>query len=320
MKTTLEERLAAASANMKLTARKAFRHPITSILSLCVVAGIAATIASFSQTSEPAAQVEAAAITMPVAHTLTNLKGQALEGIITGKTATDVSFTRNDGQKFTIKLDTLSEGDQTFIAGLAAPDPKAVKKPTVLFVCDGTRTTDRKTLDWLTAAGFEVTIGQLFNGTKDGWPKNLGEWTPEANRKWQDELVAEYSKKTIIVDPLSRTNPYDIVWIPNFQNVYSLKEGMQTGLEVSNYRLNQKKVLVVGVPIQWATTRNLTNGIKVGSSEGSATKNEDRENYVKVQDNVVFCDGLQPPRSKKSITEEEMLAKVGTALETLLKK
>jgi hypothetical protein len=44
------------------------------------------------------------------------------------------------------------------------------------------------------------------------------------------------------------------------------------------------------------------------------------ENYVKVSGNFVLYDSSQPPRSEKSITEDEVLAKIGKALDDMLKR
>ena len=169
MKTTLEERLAAASANMKLTACKAFTHPITSILSLCLVAGIAATLASFSQTSEPTVAITPTAIaptaqTMPVARTLTSADGRTIEVTILSKSATAIKAKKADGKEFKIALDKLSDADKAFVVGLTNPDPNAVKKPTVLVVVDrGYKYPEySEFIEWLKTENMEVTIGLFY--------------------------------------------------------------------------------------------------------------------------------------------------------------
>jgi hypothetical protein len=150
MKTTLEEMLAAAAANMKLTSRKAFKHPITSILSLCLVAGIAATLASFSQTSEPAVAITPTTQTMPVARTLTSSDGRAIDVTILSKSDTAIKAKKADGKEVEITLDKLSDTDKTFVAGLVeAP----VKKMTALILGELERLTTR-----MGKAGFDITV------------------------------------------------------------------------------------------------------------------------------------------------------------------
>lgn len=118
MKTTLEERLAAASANMKLTAQKAFKHPISSILSLCLVAGMAATIAGFSQTSDSKLNTNTPRV-------ITAITGEALAVKLVNKTADSVEVIRlNDNKRVKIPLDRLCTADQTLIA---AWDPTPIQ-------------------------------------------------------------------------------------------------------------------------------------------------------------------------------------------------
>ena len=204
MKTTLEERLAAASANMKLTARKAFKHPITSILSLCVVAGIAATIASFSQTSDPAAAVTPA--TLPVAHTLTSKDGRTIDVTILSKSDTAIKAARADGKEFEIALDKLSDADKAFIAGLAAPDPKTVKKLTVLLMGLENPEALVEQATWLKNHGFDVTVGVMYDPSSgnsiDLLKKYAGEKAP--------------NEKLEVMNPVEIGDKYDILWVNQF--------------------------------------------------------------------------------------------------------
>lgn len=286
--------------------------PAMKTLTLCAIALISTLL--FAQ--EPSSQ----GLTMPVARVVTDLQGRKLEGTITGKTATEVAFTRTDGQKFTIKLDTLSEGDQAFIAGLTAPDPKAVKKPTVLIVSDGIGEKEKAAIKWLETAGFEVTMGHLYRRTKTGsWPEKLGEWTPDANRTWLEEKVKQYSGKNIIVDPVTRTDPYDIVWIADFRQ--ETQSGLQSKLEVSAYRTSKNRIIVAGTGIKKAQTRYLEGPVKESNSEGSGMSESDMINYVKVNGNCLFYDASQPARSnKKSITPDQVFDEIGKQLDKMLNR
>ena len=120
MKTTLKYKFQAVADNARNLSHQALKRPVSSILSLCVVAGIAATIASFSQTSEPTVAVTPTAQTMPVARTLTSADGRTIDVVITAKTATAIVVKKADNKEFEIALDKLSAADKAFVAELAA--------------------------------------------------------------------------------------------------------------------------------------------------------------------------------------------------------
>jgi hypothetical protein len=140
MKTTLKEKLNTASSAIQTQGQKAFKHPITSILSLCLVAGIAATIAGFSQApmeenvalSEKPASVAAPAgttlpLNLPVARTLTSADGRTIDVTILSKSDTAIKAKKADGKEFEITLDKLSEADREFVAGLVDAPVKKIK-------------------------------------------------------------------------------------------------------------------------------------------------------------------------------------------------
>ena len=106
MKTTLKEKLNTTSAAIQTQGQKAFKHPITSILSLCLVAGIAATIAGFSQAPR----------------VITSTTGEALTVKLVDKTADSVEVIRvSDSKRVKIPLDRLCEADRVLIAAWNPP-------------------------------------------------------------------------------------------------------------------------------------------------------------------------------------------------------
>ena len=134
MKTTFKEKLNTTSAAIQTQGQKAFKHPITSILSLCLVAGIAATIAGFSQapteTNEfptPATAVSPKAGTLPTTRTLTSTDGRTIDVTILSKSPTAITAKKADGKEFEIALDKLSEADRAFVAGLVDAPVKKIK-------------------------------------------------------------------------------------------------------------------------------------------------------------------------------------------------
>lgn len=66
MKTSLSDRVAAAADNARKLGQGAFKNPVSSILSLCLVAGVAATLITFSQESQTPAVEKAAATALPL--------------------------------------------------------------------------------------------------------------------------------------------------------------------------------------------------------------------------------------------------------------
>lgn len=91
----LERRIAKASAKAKALGREALKHPVAGILSLCVLAGVAATTASYSQAGETVVE-KPAPLALPAANvTLLNSK---LDSRIT------VTVLAWDGVNATIKM------------------------------------------------------------------------------------------------------------------------------------------------------------------------------------------------------------------------
>jgi hypothetical protein len=133
MKTTFEEKLAVAATNTKLNARKALKHPITSILSLCVFAGIAATVALYAHTNYyglddlkyvGTAGPAISPATLPAERTLIDTQGRPLAGKVLSKTDKAIQFVRaSDQQEFAITLDKLSAADRSWLNGTPASKP-----------------------------------------------------------------------------------------------------------------------------------------------------------------------------------------------------
>ena len=323
MKTTLKNWFKIASAKIRDDTSMAFNRPITSILSLCLVAGIVLTPASFAQTSEkttPAAFADAAQ-TMPVERTITDIKGRSMDGTITGKTDTSVSYLRKDGQNFEIMIDTLSKGDQDFIAGLISPDPKAVKKPKVLIISDnGINESDAKTIEWLKNYGFEIHMGYLDDRKKDlSWPESLGEWTLERQRKLREEKLASSRWKTIIVEPLTRMDLYDVVWFFDFQMCSKEERGIeQSFLEMAAHLSDTKCITVIPREKRYAEIKYVTKDHAY--EEAPRIKSDETKNYVQVRKNFIFYSEEGEPNSNKSLTEDEVFAEIGNALGVLLRK
>ncbi|TAE86023.1 MAG: hypothetical protein EAZ82_12230 [Verrucomicrobia bacterium] len=64
--------------------------------------------------------------TLPAARTITDTKGRAMVGVIVSKTDKAITFERSsDKKRFEITLDTLSDADKAFVAGLHTPQPPA---------------------------------------------------------------------------------------------------------------------------------------------------------------------------------------------------
>lgn len=248
MKTTLKERMRYASDKLAAIAQKALKHPVSSIPSLCMLVGMATTITMYSQeTGEKPAAVEATA-TMPVNRTITDTQGRSMDGTIVSKTDTAIKFRRTvDNKEFEIKIDTLSDADRTFIAGITAEEPK---RPTVLLLVDvGTRREYRETVTLLRNNGFDVTIGVC--------PRRNAE---DGGNKKPDNTFERISQKekAILVSTLDVIDPYDILWIESF-GFYSTEKGAAQAkslggfgmdlrpnhFELTNHHQKAKKLTVI---------------------------------------------------------------------------
>lgn len=134
MKTSLEQKLQEASAKAKANAQQRCKGPVTSILSLCMVAGIAATIASFSQpmTSRLGPATEE--------RVLTSKSGNSIKFRLVEKGDDSIVANRStDGKRFVITLDSLSDADQEFIrawtpGGVKAEPLKTINTPEKVFL------------------------------------------------------------------------------------------------------------------------------------------------------------------------------------------
>lgn len=152
--------------------------------------------------------------TMPANRTITDTQGRSMDGTIVSKSETSIKFRRtSDNKEFEIKLDTLSETDRAFIAGLIAEEPKGA---TVLLLIDvNTRPEYRDTVTLLRNNGFDVTIGVCpQRNTKDGGNKKPDDWFDRFSK----------SEKAILVSTLDVIDPYDILWIESF-GFYNTEKG-----------------------------------------------------------------------------------------------
>lgn len=195
----IEEKLLATNAKLRAAGHRAIKNPIASILSLCLVAGIATTTASFSQTSEPTVAV-APAQTMPVAHTLTSADGRTIDVTILSKSDTAIKAKKADGKEAEITLDKLSEADKAFVAGLIEKKARVLLMGTV-FSANGNF---QMITDLLKKHGFDVTIG-VYRG--------LGDKDGEAETEFDKISKVE---KAVLVNTTAAIDPYDILWIQNF--------------------------------------------------------------------------------------------------------
>lgn len=115
MKTKLENKLKSATARIKASGKKAIKRPISSVMSLCMIAGLAATTSAFSQegTMEGAERHQTK---IPVNRVITSSDGRAMAGTITAVDGGVIRFRRGtDGRVFTIPAHNLSEADKRFI-------------------------------------------------------------------------------------------------------------------------------------------------------------------------------------------------------------
>ena len=135
MKTTLEENLASASGSMRMTASKALKQSITSIRSLCLVAGITATLASFSQTTGGSGP--------NTPRVITSTTGETLPVKLIDKTADSVEVIRlSDSKRIKIPLDRICEADRTMIAAWD-PTPTQSYRPSSVSIA-GSSTIQKK--------------------------------------------------------------------------------------------------------------------------------------------------------------------------------
>ena len=124
------------------------KQTFSSILSLCLVVAISATIAGFSEPETPSNGE-----TMPVTHIVTDITGRKLEGTILSKNPNSIQFSRtSDGKKFTLELNKLSAEDQAFINKLTVAP---VKKPRLFLMANNSAE-----LKVILEKNFEVTVAQ----------------------------------------------------------------------------------------------------------------------------------------------------------------
>ena len=127
MQTNLSEKMNHFSNTTLRDAEWLIKQTFSSILSLCLVVAISATLAGFSEPETPSNGE-----TMPVTHIVTDITGRKLEGTILSKDATTIQFSRaSDKKKFNLELNKLSAEDQAFIEKLTVTP---IKKPRLLLM------------------------------------------------------------------------------------------------------------------------------------------------------------------------------------------
>jgi hypothetical protein len=295
MKATLETRMRNASDKLAAIGQKALKHPVSSILSLCVLAVCGATIAMYSQeTGEKPAAVETTG-TMPATRTITDTKGRSMDGTIVSKTEDAIKFRRaTDNREFDIQLDTLSEADRTFIAGLAAgKEPEALADPnktSVLFVVDYNFMYEESsdTIQWLRAAGYDVTLGMIFD-----------DYTLTQHR---ERTKTPETEKLVFVNPWSMMDQFDIVWFKNFS--FSKLHSGHDHISLLTHRSNQGGTIVIHCHPTLANKRYFSLDYK-----GERGFYWGEENYVRSTENWIFyADHLEPTKTEK--TRNEVMRRV----------
>ena len=312
MKTTFKEKLNTTSAAIQTQGQKAFKHPITSILSLCLVAGIAATIAGFSQAPTettgaiPTASITApAGTTLPVSRTLTSADGRTIDVTILSKSPTAIKAARTDGKSFEIALDKLSEADRAFVAGLTNPDPNAVKKPTVLVVVDrGYKYPEYvEFIDWLKTENMEVTIGLFYDR----------DYKMDTHLKTSEIPNTE---KVVLLDQPSIPDAYDIVWVPRF--AFRVKyQGKYPLFEITNRLLVTKRIIVVRIWENIAQIKYLVSSEVVDNSPAYNRGNKNAQNFVLSTGRVVFYDDRVEPSKNPRLSEQKTRERLIKTVKTL---
>ena len=107
------------------------------------------------------------------------------------------------------------------------------------------------------------------------------------------------------------------MWITRARTEY---KGQQGTHGIAAYHAAKKGIVVARMGIQVSQTRFVTKYIEAIESERYAVREVDMENYVEVSGNFILYDSSQPPRSEKSISDGEVFARIGKALEGMLKK
>jgi hypothetical protein len=300
MKDTLG--LVTAAKNTKALAGNAFKRPISSLLSLCMLVGLAATILSYSQTEGPqvAVQPEQPSVTMPVTRTITDTKGRTIEGTILGKSDTEITFQRKgDTKQFEIKLETLSPSDQEFIAALI---PATQKKPTVLFLVDYNYRFPEyaEILKWVKSNDdYEVTLGMLYDSDF------------KLETHLQMGKVPAEEKNVILIKSGVDTDTYDILWIPRFNsNTYQGEK--LSYFDIFKHRNQANKSIVVATDKKlsrkkyfvskdaWDTAADTTE--REAIRELDARKDED--GFVKTDENWLFYSKNLPEKSRNKLFKE----------------
>jgi len=214
--------------------------------------------------------------TMPVERTITNTKGQTLEGTIISKTDTSISLQIKASKKTVdIKLDQLSADDQAFISTLV--DKKTIK-PTVLFLLNQDYADTDEIRGWLTNNGFDVRIGLM---TANGYG-------PISYK--MPETVA-YIK----VDRLEVIDQFDIVWFHRFETYESKGKEDMSHFAFYNRRNEQKKIVVIPTREDMTQKSRFVSGEEYYRRATLASAKSERDiPFVRTSDNIIFYSSKHP--------------------------
>jgi hypothetical protein len=170
---------------------------------------------------EKTSKSAASANTLPAPRTITDTKGRAMEGVIVSKTDKAITFERSsDKKRFEIQLDTLSDTDKAFVAGLVEPP---VKKLRVIFFAEETadsRLAEKK----IKEAGFDIQVEKKVVITQNIPGDVYNERWPILEKLSDDEIKA-----------------YDVIWMEASMRDRRINNLLPTynGVMVAN-RINRK--------------------------------------------------------------------------------
>lgn len=123
----IRHKMTALSLHAHAIGRKARKHPVSSILSLCVLGFCTATLVTYSQTNDTPAVTEAVAPTFPARRTITDTSGRILHVMVLSKGPASIKIRReSDNQEFDLALDKLSKADLEWLGILKPKSPPKV--------------------------------------------------------------------------------------------------------------------------------------------------------------------------------------------------
>lgn len=114
-KPTPHSRLLNIASHLRRIWDKAIKHPVSSMMSLCMIAGVAAISGAFCQDSS-SGSTERHQTQLPLNRVITSSDGRAMAGTITAVDGGVIRFRRqSDGRTVDIPLANLSEADKQFV-------------------------------------------------------------------------------------------------------------------------------------------------------------------------------------------------------------